>query len=254
MGYNRWSYLERLKWILLGNIGKLILSFFAFAILVQFPEATSYIAQKIRWAINLLTDVISKNIGFLSGVLVTVTIGYFKDRIYLSKQTRSAGRALRSEVSSLMYSAKWHLEKLEKWETYETPHEQRQQELRYALKRGDKIDYPTPLFKGDKQIHFFQANASLISQLHVPYVLQGDDIVRLSSQINDFIKNYASLYSKLQKVEEETRILLSLYEPEQCEKIKDAVYAYSNELSEYKKSIKWFRDQCSTLADVLRRM
>lgn len=250
MSYNRWSPSERLKWFFFENLGKLALGFIALLLAFQFPEQARAIAKSAAEAVKSGYDYLGSKAEFIFGVVVTIVLNYAKDAMKTSREVRSAGRALHEEIRTLRYMAETHRKTVERKYDNDDSYEQKVDKLGWKLKSGELSDWPEKLFRGTDYMPFFRANASKIAMLRVRWLLQGDDIVRLSNAVCRFISEYASIHQNV--IDEAKKAQGALVENTNEHKVREIVRRYWDAQDKYLHQIKHFEENCAALVDVTR--
>ena len=251
MGYNRWALSERAKCFFFDNQWKVVLSVLALILAVQYPE---YARPVFGWARSVLVAVISYSSDhqeFLFGAGLTVFLNYAKDNFRLWQEVRAIGRALRHEVGGLGVRARFHLEEFRKLDHGEGDYEARLDNLRFGLRTKSKYLVPARLFHGTDYMPFFESGTQKVALLRVRYLVQGDDVVRLSSVIHQFINEYETIFSGLES--EYQRVADALAEENDIFRGRDLARCYWLARDDYARRVEHFIQNCKELADVLRK-
>lgn len=251
MSYNRWAFSERLKCFASDNAGKIAIVILVIILAPQFPDQSKSIIREVWAVVIAFFNLIVEKKEFLSGVGVTVALNYAKDNIRLWQEVRAMGRALRQEVGGLGFRARFHIEDIKKYDDTECDYEEKLDNLRFRLKMKSEYIMPGRLFYGTDYMPFFKSGIQKIALLRVRFLVQGDDVVRLSSQINQFVIEYDSVYGRLE--EKYRQVTEALSEEKDVFKGKDLARSYWIARDEYLRDVGHFADNCRALADVLRK-
>lgn len=251
MKYNRWAISERARIFFGDNAGKLVISVIIIIVLANYPDYARPIFSRIReWIIAFIALVDDKR-EFLFGVAVTVVVNYAKDHLRSSQEARAAGRALRYEASALGWKAKFHVDEIKKWNDAEGSYEDRIDSLASGLRSKSQYCVPGRLFHGTDYMPFFKPNVPKISTLRIKYLLQGDDIVRLSTRIHEFIQEYDAAYKTV--VAEFDRTSAALENEYNQHKSRELARSYWLARDEYVRNVTRFRENCESLSSVLAK-